>query len=123
VTVLTWIAVVLCVLQGGFMAVDGTRALVTGSYFTPRTGEHAGQLGPWAALVRRVGIEPGSAGMKVAFVLLGAVWLAVAAGLALDAGWAWVAGLVVGVATLWYLVPGTVISIAVVVLLLITGAS
>lgn len=120
---LTWIAVVLCVLQGGFMAVDGTRALVTGAYLTPRTGEHAGQLGPWAALVRRAGIEPGSTGMKVGFVLLGAVWLAVAAGLALGAGWAWPAGLVVGVATLWYLVPGTVISVVVVVLLLVTGAS
>jgi hypothetical protein len=47
----------------------------------------------------------------------------VAAGLALDAGWAWVAGLGVGVATLWYLVPGTVISIVVVVLLLFTGGS
>jgi len=48
---------------------------VVGSYLTPRSGEHAGQLGPWSRLV-------------------------------------------LAVATLWYLVPGTVIAGAVLVLLL-----
>lgn len=105
------------------MVVDGARALIVGSYFTPGSGEHAGQLGPWAPLVRRVGVDPESPATKVGFVVLGAVWLAVAAGLAAGAGWAWVAGLVVGVASLWYLVPGTIVSIVVVVLLLLTGGS
>jgi hypothetical protein len=118
-----WIAVGLCVLQGGFMVADGTRALVTGSYFTPRSGEHAGRLGPWAGLVRKAGVLPESTGMKVTFLVLGVLWLAVAAGLAAGAGWAWVFGFLVSVLTLWYLVPGTVISVLVLVLLLVTGAS
>lgn len=115
---LRWLTVALCVLQGGFMVFDGARALATGSYLTPSSGEHAGRLGPWARLVRAVGIAPESTGMKVALVVLGLLWLGVAAGVALGAAWAWPSGLVVAVATLWYLVPGTVISVAVLVLLL-----
>lgn len=115
---LRWVTVVLCVVQGGYMTVDGVRALVVGSYITPGSGSHAGELGPWARLVDAVGIPPESTGMKIAFVVLGALWLVVAAGLALDVGWAWAAGIVVAVGTLWYLVPGTVISVVVLVLLL-----
>ena len=115
---LRWVAVVLCVVQGGYMALDGARALVVGRYITPGSGSHAGELGPWARLVAAVGIPPESTGMKVAFVVLGVLWLVVAAGLALGAGWAWGAGIAVAVAALWYLVPGTVISVVVLVLLL-----
>lgn len=115
---LRWVAVVLSVVQGGYMAVDGVRALVVGSYITPGSGWHAGELGPWARLVAAVGIRPESTGMKIAFVVLGGLWLVVAAGLAFDAGWAWGAGIAVAVGTLWYLVPGTVISVVVLVLLL-----
>jgi hypothetical protein len=99
------------------MALDGVRALVVGSYLTS-SGEHAGELGPWARLVAAVGIPPGSTGMKIAFVVLGGLWLVVAAGLALGEHWAWVAGIAVAVGTLWYLVPGTAISVVVLVLLL-----
>jgi hypothetical protein len=66
------------VLLGGWMTFDGGRALVTGDYITPRTGSHAGQLGPWARLVRIVRIEPRSTLMKTIFVVLGAAWLALA---------------------------------------------
>ena len=58
--------------RAAYMAFDGVRALVVGSYITPRSGEHAGQLGPWARVVRAVGIPPESTGMKAAFVVLGA---------------------------------------------------
>jgi len=116
--VLRWITAALCLVQGAYMALDGARALVVGSYITPGSGEHAGELGPWARLVRAVGIPPESTGMKAAFVLFGAAWLAVAVGVAVRAEWAWIGGLVVAVGTLWYLVPGTVISVAVLVLLL-----
>lgn len=36
----------------------------------------------------------------------------------MQAGWAWPLGLVLAVGTLWYLVPGTVLSVLVLVLLL-----
>jgi hypothetical protein len=115
---LRWAAVALCALQGGYMAFDGGRALLLGSYLTPGSGEHAGQLGPWAGVVRAVGIDPESTGMELGFVVLGGLWLVAAAGLALGAGWAWWLGVALAVATLWYLVPGTAISVAVLVLLL-----
>ena len=83
-----WLAVVLCAVQGGYMVFDGVRALVVGSYITPRSGEHAGQLGPWARIVRAVGIDPESTAMKAAFVVLGAAYLVASAAWAAGAGWA-----------------------------------
>ena len=70
-----------------------------------------------------VGIPPESTGMKVGFVVLGVLWLVLAAGLAAGAGWAWPAGIALAIGTLWYLVPGTVISGLVLVLLLVTAGS
>ncbi len=116
--ILKWSLVGLCLLQGGYMLLDGGRALVVGSYITPGSREHAGQLGPWSRLVSLVGVRPESTEMKLAFVVLGLLWLALGLGLATDAGWSWLAGIALATATLWYLVPGTVISIAVLVLLL-----
>jgi hypothetical protein len=115
---LRWAVVVLCLVQGGYMAFDGARALAVGSYITPASGEHAGQLGPWARVVSAVGIPPESIGVKVVFVVLGTLWLVTGVGVAVQAGWAWLLGLVLAVGTLWYLVPGTVISLLVLVLLL-----
>ena len=114
-----WLTVALCAVQGGYMAFDGVRALVVGSYVTPGSGDHAGELGPWSRVVRAVGIPPESAGMKAGFVLLGAAWLVAAAGLALGTAWGRWLGVVLAVGTLWYLVPGTVISLAVLLLLLV----
>lgn len=114
---LRWVAVVACLVQGGYMTVDGVRALVVGSYITPASGKHAGELGPWAGVVRAGGIPPESTGMKVAFVWLGVLWLAVAVGVVAGSSWAWPTGIAVAVATLWYLVPGTLISLLVLALL------
>jgi hypothetical protein len=115
----TLVAVVLCAVQGGYMVFDGLRAFVVGSYVTPRSGPHAGRLGPWARLVRAVGIPPESSGMKAAFVVLGTGYLVASAAWALGAGWARWLGFALAVATLWYLVPGTVISVVVLVLILV----
>ncbi len=60
---------------GGWMTFDGTRALTTGDYVTPSSGAYAGRLGPWAGIVRAVGIDPRSTVMKASFVLLGVLWL------------------------------------------------
>jgi hypothetical protein len=114
-----WAAVALCAVQGGYMVFDGLRALVVGSYVTPRSGPHAGRLGPWARVVRAVGIPPESTGMKATFVVIGTGYLVAAGAWALGAGWARWLGLALAVATLWYLVPGTVISVAVLVLVLV----
>lgn len=119
-SVLTWITIALACLQGGYMLLDGAKALITGTYITPSSGEHAGQLGPWTHLVSHLGIPPESTAMKITFVVFGLGWLSLALGIGLHAPWAWPTGLILAIATLWYLVPGTIISLAVLVLLLTT---
>lgn len=64
------------VLTGGWMAFDGAHALVTGDYVTPKSGEYAGQLGPWAAPLRLAGIDPRSTAVKIFFVVFGLTYLA-----------------------------------------------
>jgi hypothetical protein len=100
------------------MLLDGVRALLVGTYITPSSGEHAGQLGPWARLVSLVGVEPESTGMKLVFVVLGVLWLGLGLAVAVGADWAWTLGVTLAVGTMWYLVPGTVVSVGVLVLLL-----
>lgn len=116
---LRWVAAALALADAGYMVVDGARALLTGDYFTPSTGEHAGQLGPWARVVESLGIDPRSTGMKLFFVVYGSVWLAVAAAFALGRDWAWLAMLVLAAGSLWYLTIGTALSAAILGLLFV----
>lgn len=92
-------------LAAGWMVVDGTRALLLGDYFTV-----AGELGPWSALVESVGIPARSTGMKAFFVVYGGAWLVVAA---LFAGGKVGRRALIGFAmgSVWYLVPGTILSL------------
>jgi hypothetical protein len=96
----------LAVAEAGWMVFDGTRALVAGDYVTPASGD----LGPWADLVEAVGIDPRSTGMKAAFVVYGAGWLAVAAAYARRRPWARRGMVVAAAGSLPYLVVGTVLS-------------
>lgn len=97
----------LLVLHAGWMLVDGSVALVTGDYL-------GGELGPWAALMGAIGIDP--LAMRIPFVVLGVTGLALA-------------GLVVrrdpraprlaatfGAVTLWYAMIGTILAAAIVAL-------
>jgi hypothetical protein len=114
-----WIIVVIALQQAGWMAFDGVRALTVGDYLTPRTGEYAGQLGPWSKLVSAVGIEPRSTLMKSIFVVYGGAWLIVIACFLLRMQWSWWAMLGLASGALWYLPFGTLLSIAQIVLLLL----
>lgn len=117
-----WLAAGLAALEAGYMVVDGMRALVRGDYITPKSGRYAGQLGPWAGLVQRLGIDPRSAPMKWTFVLYGVAWLGIAIAFAAGAPWGWAAMLVAALGSLWYLVFGTVVSVVVLALLFVPGA-
>ena len=117
---MTWMrtaVLVLALVLGGWFAFDGVHAFTRGDYVTPRTGAHAGQLGPWAQVVSAVGIEPRSTLMKSVHVLLGAAWLVGAAGFLRRAPWSRRALLLSAVASLWYLPFGTMIGLAQLVLL------
>ena len=115
---LVWVVVVLGLLQGGWLAFDGSRALVVGDYVTPTSGPYAGQLGPWATLVSAVGIDPRSTLMKSVHLGLGLLWLLTTIGFALRKRWAWRGMLACAVLTLWYLPVGTLFSVIQIALLL-----
>lgn len=115
---LRWVIVLLALSEAGWMVFDGTRAFVAGDYVTPKSGEYAGQLGPWAKVVEKVGIAPRSSLMKGIFVAYGAAWLAVIVCFALRMPWAWWAMLGAAVGSLWYLVVGTATDVILIVLLL-----
>ena len=116
---LRWIAIMLALLEAGWMTFDGTRALVVGDYVTPRTGAYAGQLGPWTKTVSAIGIEPRSTLMKTIFIVYGIVWLGFIACYARGFEWARWAMLFAAVGTLWYLWLGTTVGVMIIVLLLI----
>jgi len=114
-----WIVAALVVLNAGWMAFDGARALIVGDYVTPKTGQYAGQLGPWSKIVQVVGIAPRSTLMKSIFLIYGLAYLIAMMAFMLKASWAWSAMLVLAVLGLWYLPFGTLINVIVIVLLLL----
>ena len=72
-----WLIGVLGVLTAGWMAFDGAHALVTGDFVTAASGDHAGQLGPWASLLGSLGLDPRDTGVKVFFLAFGLTYLGV----------------------------------------------
>jgi hypothetical protein len=113
-----WIVVALALVVGGWLAFDGAHALLTGDYVTPRSGAHAGRLGPWAALVSAVGIEPRSTLMKSLHLTLGCAWLLATAAFVLRLPRSWHAMLACAVLGLWYLPFGTLLGAVQIALLL-----
>ena len=110
-----WAIAGLVLLNAGWMAFDGGRALIAGDYFTPR----AGQLGTWSKVVGAVGIEPRSTSMKVIFLIYGLAYLGSTAALLLGAPWGWWGALLLAALGLWYVPFGTLINLIVIVLLLL----
>ncbi len=105
----TLIAGFLAVQPGGWMVFDGLQVLVTGKYYGP---DHPG---PWASLVQALGINP--FGLGVPFVIFGLAWLLAATLLFWKPQVGRPAGIVMSVATLWYLPVGTMFAIVILILL------
>ena len=112
-----WLVAGLVILDAGWMAFDGSRALLVGDYVTPRTGRHAGRLGPWAKVVEGVGIQPRSTLMKWIFVVYGVGYLLAMLAFVADVQGAWWGVLVAAVLGLWYLPFGTLTNVVVIVLI------
>jgi hypothetical protein len=119
VSIIKWIVIGLAFLNAGYMTFDGARALITGDYIRPKTGEYAGQLGTWTKLAWKIGIDPMSTLMKSFFVVWGITGLGLTVCFALNMYWAWTAMFVFNVCTIWYLFFGTASSIFQIILLLI----
>lgn len=118
----TYVVTALVILNAGWMLFDGTRALIVGDYVTPRSGPHVGQLGPWAGVVRSVGLDPRSTTTKLLFVGYGAVFLAVLLAYLMGAPRARTGMILVAVLGLWHLPFGTLINVVVIGLLMRRGA-
>lgn len=99
------------------MLFDGSHALVTGDYVRPSSGEHAGQLGPWTAILELVGLDPLSLGCRLFLVAYGGAWLAGLVGFVRGERWGWRAMAAGAAGSLWYLVAGTLQSLLVLALL------
>ena len=113
------IVILLCVLiEAGWMAFDGSRALIVGDYITPKSGPHQGTIGPWRHVVSAVGLNPHGTLMKAIFSIYGSVWLLLAVAFARGLTWSWTAMLVAAIGALWFLPVGTVLSVVQVALLL-----
>jgi len=106
-------------LNAGYMTFDGTKAILTGDYIRPKTGEYAGQLGPWTKLVQKIGINPMSTFMKCIFVFFGIAGLILTTCFALNVEWAWKAMLIFNICCLWNLFFGTASSLLQIILLVI----
>ena len=68
---------VLVIIEAGWLAFDGTRALIVGDFITPKSGPYAGQLGPWHHLAQLAGLDPRGTPVKVIFTVYGWTWLLV----------------------------------------------
>jgi hypothetical protein len=116
-----WLAVAFTLLRSAWMAFDGTRALVIGDYVTPRSGSRAGALGPWAALLETIGLDPRGTPVKLAFLVLGVAGLVAAGLLAAGHPWGRAAVVTAAVATLWYFPVGTAMSVLVLALVVVVA--
>ncbi|MBI4770441.1 MAG: hypothetical protein HY784_08550 [Chloroflexi bacterium] len=88
---------------GGWMTYDGLHQRLTGDFV--RTG---GQLGPWAAIPRALGVDPLSMGFF--FVVLGLEWIAAACGLWLGRRWGYNLAVGLSLLGLLYAPFGTLVS-------------
>ena len=112
------VIVLMAVNVGGFMLFDGVHAMVTGDYVTPKTGDHAGQYGPWTLAVEAVGIDPRSTLMKWIFAGYGAAYLLIiAAYLLRRTHRTWLAMILAAAGSIWYLPFGTLLAVIQILLL------
>ncbi|MCA9741334.1 MAG: hypothetical protein H6695_06430 [Deferribacteres bacterium] len=101
-------------LNGGWMLFDGIHVLLKGKYFGPE------KPGPWSDIIAFFNLD--SFKMGPLFVFLGISWLIFLAAILFGQQWGWFMGLLLCIATLWYLPVGTFISLVVLALLLMYRA-
>lgn len=117
--VLKIIIILLSLLNAGYMAFDGARALMLGDYIRPTEGEYAGQLGPWTKVVNAIGIDPMSTLMKSLFLLIGIYGIIATLCFAFNVASGWKMLLAFCILSIWNLMFGTMSSVLVIVLLMV----
>jgi hypothetical protein len=101
---------ILALLNGGYMLFDGIYVMLKGKYFGPP------KPGPWANLFYKFDVNVFKLGPL--FIIFGLLWLAWLYGFWTHQSWAYTAGIILSVISLWYLPVGTLFSVIILVLLL-----
>jgi uncharacterized membrane protein YphA (DoxX/SURF4 family) len=101
---------ILSITLGAWLIFDGTRKLVTGYY----TGEQTIGLGPWATLVSAIGIRPSD--MALPFLFLGGLWTVNGIIVLLGSSTRYERAIAISLVTLFYALPGTLVSLVTIVL-------
>lgn len=98
-------------LNGGYMLVDGVFVLLNGKFIGPD------KPGPWANLFYKLNIDVFKLGPV--FILYGLLWLLWVYAIWTNQSWSHIFGVVISFLTLWYLPIGTLISMVLIILLLL----
>lgn len=100
-----YLVIFLSLVAGVWMLIDGVYVLINGKYIGPE------KPGPWASLLSLTGVDVFKLGPL--FVVFGIAWLVFAGGFIAETDWARTLGIILSIATLWYLPVGTLIAIIV----------
>src|SRR6266851_8195865 len=96
---------ILSFVLGAWLVFDSARKLVTGYY----TGEQTIGLGPWAIIVSAIGVRP--ADMALPFLFLGVLWIVNGIIVLLGSSTRYERAIAISIVTLFYAIPGTIVSI------------
>lgn len=100
---------ILAFLNGGYMLLDGIFVLMKGKYIGPE------KPGPWAKIFYQLDVNVFKLGPL--FIAFGIAWIIWLAGFLTNQGWAYAAGIVFSILTLWYLPAGTLFSLIILLVL------
>ncbi len=101
---------ILSFILGAWLVFDGLLKLFTGCY----TGEQTIGLGLWATIVSALGVRP--VDMVFPLLFLGIIWIVNGAIALLGANTRYERTIAISIVTLFYALPGTLISIATIAL-------
>jgi hypothetical protein len=104
------IIVLLALLNGSYMLLDGIYVMLKGKFIGPE------KPGPWANLFYRFDVDVFK--LRPLFIIFGLLWLILLYGIWTHQNWTYTYGLFISVSTLWYLPVGTIFSMIVFILLL-----
>ncbi len=104
--------IILSLLNGGFMLIDGIYVLKNGKYIGPA------KPGLWANIFQLFNIDVFKLGPL--FIIFGLAWLCFTAVYISNFDWASTFGVIMCVFTLWYLPVGTVFSLVILTLLIVS---
>lgn len=104
------IIAVLSFINGSFMLTDGIYCFIKGKYIGPE------KPGPWANLFYKLNIDVFK--LSPLFIIFGIAWLLFIFSLYTNQSLTFLLGIIISIATLWYIPFGTIISIAILIILL-----